>query len=201
MNKISADHLGRVAYVYVRQSTMAQVQHNHESQRRKYSLRERARLLGWQDVTVVDDDLGRSGSGVARPGFDRLLTAVGRGEVGAVFAIEASRLARNGRDWHTLLEFCAIVGTLIIDEDGIYDPRSSNDQMVLGLKGTFSVMESFAIRQRAFQAKLEKAARGELFGLIAVGYVLDMDDRLVKDPNERTREAVGLVFSKFRELL
>jgi DNA invertase Pin-like site-specific DNA recombinase len=200
MNKISADHLGRTAYVYVRQSTMAQVQHNHESQRRQYSLRERARLLGWQDVTVVDDDLGRSGSGVARPGFDRLLTAVGRGEVGAVFAIEASRLARNGRDWHTLLEFCAIVGTLIIDEDGIYDPRSSNDQMVLGLKGTFSVMESSAIRQRAFQAKLEKAARGELFGLIAVGYVLDMDDRLVKDPNERTREAVGLVFSKFREL-
>jgi DNA invertase Pin-like site-specific DNA recombinase len=200
MSKISADHLDRAAYVYVRQSTMAQVQHNHESKRRQYSLRERARLLGWQDVTVVDDDLGRSGSGVARPGFDRLLTAVGRGEVGAVFAIEASRLARNGRDWHTLLEFCAIVGTLIIDEDGIYDPRSSNDQMVLGLKGTFSVMESSAIRQRAFQAKLEKAARGELFGLIAVGYVLDMDDRLVKDPNERTREAVGLVFSKFSEL-
>ena len=124
MSKISADHLGRAAYVYVRQSTMAQVQHNHESQRRQYGLRERARLLGWQDVMVVDDDLGRSGSGVARPGFDRLLTAVGRGEVGAVFAIEASRLARNGRDWHTLLEFCAIVGTLIIDEDGIYEHTS-----------------------------------------------------------------------------
>lgn len=200
MSKISTDHLGRAAYVYVRQSTMAQVQHNHESQRRQYGLRERARLLGWQDVTVVDDDLGRSGSGVARPGFDRLLTAVGRGEVGAVFALEASRLARNGRDWHTLLEFCAIVGTLIVDEDGIYDPRSSNDQMMLGLKGTFSVMESSAIRQRAFQAKLEKAARGELFGLVAVGYVLDMDGRLAKNPNERTRDAVGLVFSKFREL-
>jgi DNA invertase Pin-like site-specific DNA recombinase len=200
MSKISTDHLGRVAYVYVRQSTMAQVQHNHESQRRQYGLCERARLLGWQDVAVVDDDLGRSGSGAARPGFDRLLTAVGRGEVGAVFAIEASRLARNGRDWHTLLEFCAIVGTLIIDEDGIYDPRSSNDQMMLGLKGTFSVMESSAIRQRAFQAKLEKAARGELFGLVAVGYVLDTDGRLAKDPNERTRDAVGLVFSKFREL-
>jgi len=200
MDKISPEHLARAAYVYVRQSTMAQVQHNHESQRRQYGLRERARLLGWQEVTVVDDDLGRSGSGVARPGFDRLLTAVGRGEVGAVFAIEASRLARNGRDWHTLLEFCALVGTLIIDEDGIYDPRSSNDQMMLGLKGTFSVMESSAIRQRAFQAKLEKAARGELFGLIATGYVLDMDGRLAKDPNERTRSAVGLVFSKFREL-
>ena len=177
MNKISADHLGRSAYVYVRQSTMAQVQNNHESQRRQYGLRERARLLGWQDVTVVDDDLGRSGSGVARPGFDRLLTAVGRGEVGAVFAIEASRLARNGRDWHTLLEFCAIVGTLIIDEDGIYDPRSSDDQMMLGLKGAFSVMESSAIRQRAFEAKLEKAARGELFALIAVGYVLGANGR------------------------
>ena len=200
MSKISADHLGRAAYVYVRQSSMGQVQHNHESRRRQYGLRERAGLLGWQDVMVVDDDLGRSGSGVARPGFDRLLTAVGRGEVGAVFAIEASRLARNGRDWHTLLEFCAIVGTLIIDEDGIYDPRSSDDQMMLGLKGAFSVMASSAIRQRAFEAKLEKAARGELFALIAVGYVLGANGRLEKDPNERTREAVNLVFSKFREL-
>ncbi|PPQ33468.1 recombinase family protein [Rhodopila globiformis] len=200
MSKISVDHLSRTAYVYIRQSTMAQVQNNHESQRRQYGLRERARLLGWQEVTVVDDDLGRSGSGVARPGFDRLLTAIGRGEVGAVFAIEASRLARNGRDWHTLLEFCAIVGTLIIDEDGIYDPRSSDDQMMLGLKGAFSVMESSAIRQRAFEAKLEKAARGELFALIAVGYVLGANGRLEKDPNERTREAVNLVFSKFREL-
>ena len=200
MSKISSGHLDRAAYVYVRQSSMAQVQHNHESQRRQYGLRERARLLGWPDVTVVDDDLGRSGSGVARPGFDRLLTAVGRGEVGAVFAIEASRLARNGRDWHTLVEFCAIVGALIIDEDGIYDPRLSDDQLMLGLKGTFSVMESSAIRQRAFQAKLEKAARGELFGLIAVGYVLGPDGRLAKDPNQRTRDSVGLVFSKFREL-
>ena len=200
MSKIDTHHLDRTAYIYVRQSTMAQVQHNQESQRRQYGLRERARVLGWRDVTVVDDDLGRSGGGVARPGFDRLLTAVGRGEVGAVFAIEASRLARNGRDWHTLLEFCAIVGTLIIDEDGIYDPRSSNDQMVLGLKGAFSVMESSALRQRAFEAKLEKAARGELFALIAVGYVLGADGRLQKDPNARTRETVGLVFSKFREL-
>jgi excisionase family DNA binding protein len=200
MSKISVDHLSRTAYVYIRQSTMAQVQNNHESQRRQYVLRERAQLLGWQEVTVVDDDLGRSGSGVARPGFDRLLTAVGRGEVGAVFAIEASRLARNGRDWHTLLEFCAIVGTLIIDENGIYDPRSTDDQMMLGLKGAFSVMESSAIRQRAFEAKLEKAARGESFALIAVGYVLGANGRLEKDPNERTREAVNLVFSKFREL-
>jgi len=200
MSKVSVDHLSRTAYVYIRQSTIAQVQNNRESRRRQYGLRERARLLGWQEVTVVDDDLGRSGSGVARPGFDRLLTAVGRGEVGAVFAIEASRLARNGRDWHTLLEFCAIVGTLIIDEDGIYDPRSSDDQMMLGLKGAFSVMESSAIRQRAFEAKLAKAARGELFALIAVGYVLGANGRLEKDPNARTREAVNLVFSKFREL-
>src|SRR5216684_6603680 len=102
-----------------------------------------------------------SGSGTRRHGFERLLRALCDGQVGAVFSIEASRLARNGRDWHTLLEFCAIVGALIIDEDGIYDPRSSDDQLMLGLKGTFSVMESSAIRQRAFQAKLEKAARGE----------------------------------------
>src|SRR5271170_3277338 len=142
---------------------MGQIQHNRESQRRQYGLRERARALGWQDVTVVDDDLGRSGSGVARPGFDRLLTAVGRGEVGAVFAIEASRLARNGRDWHTLLEFCAIVGALIIDEDGVYDSRLPNDRLLLGMKGTMSEMELSILRQRAHEAIKLKAQRGELF--------------------------------------
>lgn len=136
MSKIDTHHLDRTAYIYVRQSTMAQVQHNQESQRRQYGLRERARVLGWQDVTVIDDDLGRSGGGVARPGFDRLLTAVGRGEVGAVFAIEASRLARNGRDWHTLLEFCGLVGTIIVDEDGVYDPASPNDRLLLGMNRT-----------------------------------------------------------------
>ena len=119
MSKIGSDHLARQAVVYVRQSTADQVAHNLESKRRQYGLVERARQLGWADVEVIDDDLGRSGSGVARPGFERLLAGICEGRVGAVVSIEASRLARNGRDWHTLLEFCGLVGTLIVDEDGV----------------------------------------------------------------------------------
>jgi DNA invertase Pin-like site-specific DNA recombinase len=120
MTKVTSDHLARAAYVYVRQSTADQLLHNHESRRRQYGLAERARGLGWRDVVVIDDDLGRSGSGVSRPGFERLLTAICEGRIGAVFAIEASRLARNGRDWHTLIEFCGLVGTIIIDGDRPY---------------------------------------------------------------------------------
>jgi len=115
MSKLSAEHLARGAYVYVRQSSADQLRHNHESRRRQYALVERARALGWSEVVVIDDDLGVSASGVARPGFERLLAAICRGVVGAVVSIEASRLARNGRDWHTLLEFCAVVDTLILD--------------------------------------------------------------------------------------
>ena len=122
MTKISSDHASRGAYVYVRQSTADQLLHNHESRRRQYGLAERARQLGWSDVVVIDDDLGRSGSGVSRPGFERLLGMICEGQVGAVFAIEASRLARNGRDWHALIEFCGLVGTILVDEDGVYDP-------------------------------------------------------------------------------
>ena len=199
MSKITTDHLSRSAFVYVRQSTMGQVHHNLESQRRQYGLEQRARQLGWQSVVVIDEDLGRSGSGVARPGFDRLLAAVGRSEVGAVFAIEASRLARNGRDWHTLLEFCAIVGTLIIDEDGIYDPRQGTDQMVLGLKGHFSMMESSAIHQRSREAQREMAERGELFLIVASGYEISPAGGLVKTANLRVQAAIALVFQKFRE--
>ena len=121
MNRIGTDHLAREAIVYVRQSTVGQVINNVESRRRQYALVERARQLGWANVSVIDDDLGRSGSGVARPGFEKLLAAICEGRVGAVVSIEASRLARNGRDWHTLLEFCGLVGTLIADEDGVYD--------------------------------------------------------------------------------
>jgi DNA invertase Pin-like site-specific DNA recombinase len=127
------------ACVYIRQSTADQLAHNHESRRRQYGLVDRAKQLGWSNVDVIDDDLGRSGGGIARPGFEKLIAAVGCGLVGAVFAVEASRLARNGRDWHTLLEFCGLVGSLIIDEDGIYDPRSPNDRLLLGMKGTLRV--------------------------------------------------------------
>src|SRR6187551_3032635 len=119
MTKITPEHLTRAAFVYVRQSTADQVLNNHESRRRQYALADRARRLGWSAVEVIDDDLGRSGSGIARPGFEKLLAAICEGRVGAVVSIEASRLARNGRDWHTLLEFCGLVGTLILDEDGL----------------------------------------------------------------------------------
>ena len=121
MTKITPEHLARSAFVYIRQSTADQVLNNHESRRRQYALVDRARALGWDAVEVIDDDLGRSGSGIARPGFEKLLAAICEGRVGAVVSIEASRLARNGRDWHTLLEFCGLVGTLIPDEDGVYE--------------------------------------------------------------------------------
>src|SRR4051794_7071747 len=135
MTKITPEHLARSAFVYVRQSTADQVLNNHESRRRQYALVDRARALGWAAVEVIDDDLGRSGSGIARPGFEKLLAAICEGRVGAVVSIKASRLARNGRDWHTLLEFCGLVGTLILDEDGVYDPRHPNDRLLLVMKG------------------------------------------------------------------
>jgi DNA invertase Pin-like site-specific DNA recombinase len=164
MSKITRDHLQRQAFIYVRQSTIDQVQNNRESQRRQYALADRARALGWQQVTVIDDDLGRSGGGAHRPGFERLLAVLCEGNVGAVFCIEASRLARNGRDWHTLLEFCRLVDALIIDEDGIYDARQPNDRLLLGMKGTLSEMELSTLRQRSHEALMQKARRGDCPG-------------------------------------
>ena len=200
MSKITPDHLARQAYVYVRQSTLDQVQHNRESQRRQYGLAGRARTLGWGDVVVIDDDLGRSGAGVHRPGFERLLAALCEGAVGAVFCIEASRLARNGRDWHTLLEFCRLVDTLIVDEDGIYDPRQPNDRLLLGMKGTLSEMELSILRQRSYAALMQKAQRGELLTTVPIGFLRTRNDRIELDPDRRIREAIGLVFGQFREL-
>lgn len=183
MTTITADHLTRSAIVYIRQSTAYQVTNNVESGRRQYGLVERARQLGWNDVQVIDDDLGRSGGGITRPGFEKLLAAICERRVGAVLSIEASRLARNGRDWHTLLEFCGLVGTLIVDEDGIYDPRMPNDRLVLGMKGTMSEMEVNIFRQRSIEAMKQKARRGELFLTVAVGYVKTDDDRIVMRPH------------------
>ena len=200
MSRIEADHRAREAIVYVRQSTVDQVNNNVESRRRQYGLVERARQLGWGDVSVIDDDLGRSGSGVRRPGFEKLLAAICEGRVGAVVSIEASRLARNGRDWHTLLEFCGLVGTLIADEDGVYDPRLPNDRLLLGMKGTMSEMELTILRQRAHEALKQKARRGELFTSVAIGYVRSGHDRIETDPDLRVREALALVFRKFDEL-
>jgi len=198
--KITPDHLARGAFIYVRQSTVDQLANNHESRRRQYGLAERARTLGWTDVTVIDDDLGRSGSGVSRPGFERLLAAICEGRVGAVFAIEASRLARNGRDWHTLIEFCGLVGTVIVDEDGVYEPRHPNDRLLLGMKGTMSELELSLLRARSMEALKQKARRGELFFSVAVGYVKVGRDKIEMDPDLRIREAIGLVFTRFAEM-
>src|SRR6202022_594562 len=141
-SKITPEHLDRGAVVYVRQSTMGQVAEHTESQRRQYGLAESARAIGFASVTVIDDDLGRSGSGlIERPGFQKLVASVCAGSIGAVFWLEASRLARNGRDWHHLIDLCALVGTLVIDPDGTYDPRLVNDRLLLGLKGTMSAAE------------------------------------------------------------
>lgn len=200
MSKIGADHLARRAYIYIRQSTLDQVHNNRESQRRQYALADRARELGWEDVEVIDEDLGRSGAGTKRPGFERLLGGLCDGRVGAVFCVEASRLARNGRDWHTLLEFCSVVGSLLIDADGVYDPRDPNDRLLLGMKGQISEMELANFRARAQAALAQKAKRGELIQRVAVGYVRTADGRLEKTPDTRVREAIELVFRKFNEL-
>jgi len=199
MTKIAAEHLARSAYVYIRQSTADQLIHNLESQRRQYGLADRARQLGWTAVEVIDDDLGRSGGGVSRPGFERLLAAICSGSVGAVLAIEVSRLARNGRDWHTLIEFCGLVGTIIVDEDGIYDPRNPNDRLLLGMKGTMSELELSLFRQRSQEALKQKARRGALLLCVAAGYVKVGRERLEKTPDKRVQEALQLVYSKFIE--
>jgi excisionase family DNA binding protein len=199
MNKIGPEHLARSAFVYIRQSTPDQLNNNAESRRRQYGLATRAQTLGWDSVIVIDDDLGRSGGGTARPGFEKLLAAICTGSAGAVFAIEASRLARNGRDWHTLLEFCTLVNCLIIDEDGTYDPKLVNDRLLLGMKGTFSELELSILRQRSQEALRLKAARGELYTSVAIGYVRSSDDRLELDPDKRVREAIRLAFRKFAE--
>jgi DNA invertase Pin-like site-specific DNA recombinase len=199
MSKITAEHLARSAYVYIRQSTADQLTHNHESRRRQYGLANRARQLGWAKVEVIDDDLGRSGGGIARPGFERLLAVICEARVGAVLAIEASRLARNGRDWHTLIEFCGLVGTIIVDEEGIYDPRHPNDRLLLGMKGTMSELELSLFRQRSQEALKQKARRGALVLGVAAGYVKVGRDRIEKNADQRVQDALQLVFSKFAE--
>ena len=200
MNKITSDQLARRACIYIRQPTPDQVQHNLESQRRQYGLVERARALGWQDIDVIDEDLGISGSGTRRPGFDRLLRMLCDGQVGAVFSVEASRLARNGRDWHTLLEFCSIVGALLIDTEAVYDPRLTNDRLLLGMKGTISEMEVASFRERAQAALLQKVQRGDLIRRVPVGYCKGSDGRIEKDPDARVRTTIDLIFRKFAEL-
>lgn len=200
--KITAEHVGRQAVVYVRQSTPGQVHNHPESRRRQYGLVETARELGFGKVETIDEDLGRSGSGFSeRPGFQRLLAMVCSSKVGAVLALEASRLARNDRDWSHLVEMCAIARVVLIDHDGVYDPRIVNDRLLLGLKGILSEFEVNTLRIRANDAKRQKAARGELRILLPVGYVYSAVRAGIElDPDMRVQQAIHLVFSKFREL-
>src|SRR5271156_5605587 len=196
-SKITHDHLGRGAVVYIRQSTMGQVIENTESQRRQYALAESASVMGFSSVTTIDDDLGRSGSGVVeRPGFQKLVASVCSGSIGAVFCIEASRLARNGRDWHHLVDLCAVVGVLVIDPDGVYDPRLVNDRLLLGLKGTMSEYELNLLRQRGLAARDAKARRGEFQFMLPPGFVWNEVGRIEIDPDEHVAEMVRLVFAK-----
>jgi DNA invertase Pin-like site-specific DNA recombinase len=200
-NKIEPRHLQRAAYIYVRQSSMHQVREHRESQRRQYELADKARQLNFLEVVVIDDDLGRSGTGTQdRPGFGKLLTAVCAGQVGAVFALEASRLARNNRDWHHLIDLCALTGTLVVDHDGIYDPQHLNDRLLLGLKGSMAEFELGLLRQRAQEALREMIARGEALWEVAVGYVRTEKNGIEMAADRQVREAIRGVFAKFREL-
>jgi len=192
--------LRRKAVVYVRQSTQTQVQNNLESQRRQYDLVEEARRRGFSQIEVIDDDLGRSASGmVARPGFDRLVAWLCAGEVGAVLCFDASRLARNGRDWHHLLELCGLVEARVIDLDGVYDPCRPNDRLLLGMKGSISEFELGVLRARMFEAARAKAQRGELRISVPIGYVWHREGGLGFDPDLRLQEVIRLIFARFRK--
>jgi DNA invertase Pin-like site-specific DNA recombinase len=193
--------LRRKAVVYVRQSTQTQVQNNLESQRRQYDLVAEARRRGFAQVEVIDDDLGRSASGmVARPGFDRLVAWLCAGEVGAVLCFDASRLARNGRDWHHLLELCGLVEARVIGLDGVYDPCRPNDRLLLGMKGSISEFELGVLKARMFDAARAKAQRGELRISVPIGYIWHREIGLGFDPDVRLQEAIRLIFDRFRKL-
>jgi DNA invertase Pin-like site-specific DNA recombinase len=199
--KITPQHVQRKAILYVRQSSPYQVAHNLESQKLQYAMEERLRHLGWREIEVVDDDLGRSAAGtVQRAGFERMVAEVCLGRVGAVAAREVSRFARNSREWQQLVEVCRVVDTILIDQETVYAPRQSNDRLLLGLKGSLNEYELDLLRQRSVEARHQKARRGELLISAPVGYIKTDDQRLEKNPDRRVQEAISLVFRKFREL-
>jgi DNA invertase Pin-like site-specific DNA recombinase len=200
--KIQEQHRRKPAYVYLRQSTPGQVLHHQESTERQYALREKARELGWSEslIRTLDRDLGKSGTEMTRrEDFKTLVTDVSMGQVGAVFALEVSRLARSNLDWHRLLELCAFTSTLVIDEDGCYDPADFNDGLLLGLKGVMASAELHFLRARLQGGKLHKAQKGELRFPLPVGFGYDAESRIIQDPDEEVRGAVNLVFRLFRE--
>jgi len=198
---VQATHLARGAYLYVRQSTLHQVVHNTESTRRQYALRERAEALGWpaDRIEVIDCDQARSASSADdREGFQRLVTEVGMGRAGIVLGLEVSRLARRCSDWHRLVELCAMTGTLILDQDGLYDPTSFNHQIVLGIKGFMSALELGMLRARLRGGLLAKAARGELRLGLPVGFVYDQQGQVCLHPDAQVRQSIHLLFETFR---
>jgi DNA invertase Pin-like site-specific DNA recombinase len=200
-NKVTTEHLRRLAYLYVRQSTLRQVHENRESTARQYDLKRRAQALGWatDQIIVIDEDLGLSGATAAhRNGFQHLVAEVGLGRVGVVMGLEVSRLARSSTDWHRLLEICALADTLILDEDGIYDPSHFNDRLLLGLKGTMSEAELHLLRARLIGGQLNKARRGELWMKPPIGFIYDSSGRVVFDPDQQVQRAVHLLFETFR---
>src|ERR1700729_3800364 len=198
--KIRSHHLERKALLYVRQSSVHQVQHNRESSALQYAMQGRLRALGWSAIEVIDDDLGRSAAGsVQRAGFERMVAEVCLGKVGAVCAREVSRFARNSRDWQQLIEMCRVVDTVLVNQETIYAPRHGNDRLLLGLKGSLNEYELDLLRQRSLSARDEKARRGELVVTAPVGFV-KAGDRYEKDPDRRVQEAIKLVFDKVEEL-
>lgn len=198
--KVTSAHLSRNAYLYIRQSSLKQVVGNQESTKRQYDLRNRAVAIGWshEQIIVIDSDQGQSGAeSTNREGFQKLVARVGMGEAGIVMGLEVSRLARNSSDWHRLLEICALTDTLILDEDGIYDPSHFNDRLLLGLKGTMSEAELHILRMRLRGGILNKARRGELKFLLPVGFIYDTEGRVVLDPDKQVQESIMLLFSTF----
>jgi len=201
--QVTARHLQRLAYLYVRQSTLQQVVENTESTARQYALQDRALALGWkpEQVFVIDQDLGHSGaSAVDRAGFQRLVADVGLGKVGLVLGLEVSRLARSSSDWHHLLEICALTQTLILDEDGLYDPATFNDRLLLGLKGTMSEAELYILHARLQGGILNKARRGALKLTLPIGFCYTEDDRVVLDPDRQVQETVQFLFRTFQRV-
>lgn len=202
-SQVTAEHRGKLAYIYVRQSSVNQVRHHQESTELQYRLIDRAVALGWphERVHVIDEDLGKSGSGsVEREGFKKLIAEIGLGNAGLVISLDASRLARNNRDWHQLLDLCALFGVIIADGERIYDPCAYHDRLLLGLSGIMSEAELHQIRQRLHQGERQKAARGELRLGLPAGLAHDSSGQIILNPDEEVQARLGLVFSKFREL-
>jgi DNA invertase Pin-like site-specific DNA recombinase len=199
-SKVSAEHLKRAAYLYIRQSTLRQVLENTESTERQYALRRRALVLGWPEerIVVIDEDQGQSGASTnGRGGFQRLVAEVGMGQAGIVMGLEVSRLARNCADWHRLLEICGLTHCLILDEDGLYDPGHYNDRLLLGLKGTMSEAELHVLRARLIGGVVSKAQRGELRMLLPVGLVYDEAERVILDPDQQVQQSLRVFFATF----